>query len=134
VRFFSRALPFDSVVAHYAAADVMWITPLRDGMNLVAKEFVATQGLTGGKGVLVLSEFAGAAAELKGALLTNPHDGEEMAATLRLALTMGEAEREDRQRTLFDIVRHYDLSRWGRDFLRAARGAEVEDGDEAEAA
>ena len=123
-RFFARALPFESVVAHYAAADVMWITPLRDGMNLVAKEFIATQGHTGGKGVLVLSEFAGAAAELKGALLTNPHDSEEMVSTLGLALTMGEAEREDRQRTLFEIVDHYDLSRWGRDFLAAARGGD----------
>jgi glucosylglycerol-phosphate synthase len=122
VRFFARALPFEAVVAHYAAADVMWITPLRDGMNLVAKEFVATQGSSAGKGVLVLSEFAGAAAELKGALLTNPHDSEEMVATLRLALTMGDAEREDRQRTLFDIVRHYDVSRWGHAFLHAARG------------
>ncbi|MEP6906510.1 MAG: glucosylglycerol-phosphate synthase [Pseudoxanthomonas sp.] len=127
-RFFARALPFESVVAHYAAADVMWITPLRDGLNLVAKEFIATQGHTGGKGVLVLSEFAGAAAELKGALLTNPHDSEEMVATLRLALTMGEAEREDRQRTLFEIVNHYDLSCWGREFLAAARGG---DGSEA---
>jgi glucosylglycerol-phosphate synthase len=134
VRFFARALPFEAVVAHYAAADVMWITPLRDGMNLVAKEFVATEGLGAGKGVLVLSEFAGAAAELKGALLTNPHDGEEMVSTLRLALTMGQAEREDRQRTLFDIVRHYDLSRWGREFLRAARGDEVPEGAIAAAA
>jgi len=125
VRYFSRALPFDAVVAHYAAADIMWITPLRDGMNLVAKEFVATQGLTTGKGVLVLSEFAGAAAELKGALLVNPHDGEEMVASLRLALTMGEAECEDRQRTLFEIVRNYDLSRWGQDFLRAARDSDA---------
>ena len=122
VRFFARALPFDDVVAHYAAADVMWITPLRDGLNLVAKEFVAVQGKVGGKGVLVLSEFAGAAAELKGALLTNPHDAEEMVSTLRLALTMGEAEREDRQRSLFEIVSHYDLSRWGKDFLDAVRG------------
>jgi trehalose-6-phosphate synthase len=134
VRFFARALPFEAVVAHYAAADVMWITPLRDGMNLVAKEFVATQGLGAGKGVLVLSEFAGAAAELKGALLTNPHDSEEMVSTLRLALTMGQAEREDRQRTLFDIVRHYDLSRWGREFLRAARGDEIPEGAIAAAA
>jgi glucosylglycerol-phosphate synthase len=122
VRFFARPLPFEAVVAHYAAADVMWITPLRDGMNLVAKEFVATQGLRAGNGVLVLSEFAGAAAELKGALLTNPHDAEEMVSTLRLALRMGEAERDDRQRSLFDIVRHHDLARWGRDFLAAARG------------
>ncbi len=74
VQFFFRSLPFDEVVAWYAMADVMWITPLRDGLNLVAKEFVATQGLLAGSGVLVLSEFAGAAAELKGAVLTNPHD------------------------------------------------------------
>jgi trehalose-6-phosphate synthase len=67
-------------------------------------------------------------------LLTIPHDGEEMVSTLRLALTMGQAEREDRQRTLFDIVRHYDLSRWGREFLRAARGDEVPEGAIAAAA
>ena len=129
VRFFARALPFDAVVAHYAAADVMWITPLRDGLNLVAKEFVATQGLHGGDGVLVLSEFAGAAAELKGAVLTNPHDAEEMVATLRLALQMDAAERRHRQRGLFEIVRHHDLSRWGRDFVAAARGEAADEDD-----
>jgi len=117
-------LPFADVVAHYAAADVMWITPLRDGLNLVAKEFVAVQGLDGGDGVLVLSEFAGAAAELKGAVLTNPHDPADLARTLRQALAMTPGEREDRQRRLFDIVRHHDLSRWGREFLAAARGEE----------
>ena len=124
VRFFSRVLPFADVVAHYAAADVMWITPLRDGLNLVAKEFVAVQGLEGGDGVLVLSEFAGAAAELKGAVLTNPHDPADMARMLRQALAMTPGEREDRQRRLFDIVRHHDLSRWGREFLAAARGGQ----------
>ncbi len=134
VRFFARALPFNEVVAHYAAADVMWITPLRDGLNLVAKEFVAVQGQEGGKGVLVLSEFAGAAAELKGALLTNPHDAEEMVATLRRALTMGEAEREDRQRSLFEIVSHYDLARWGKDFLDAVRADEGPAAEPADAA
>lgn len=121
VRFFSRGLPFEEVVAYYAAADVMWITPLRDGLNLVAKEYVAVHGLRGSSGVLVLSEFAGAAAELKGALLTNPHDPLELANTLRQALTMNACEREDRQRTLFEIVSTYDLARWGRDFLEAAR-------------
>lgn len=123
VRFFARVLPFADVVAHYAAADVMWITPLRDGLNLVAKEFVAVQGLCGGDGVLVLSEFAGAAAELKGAVLTNPHDPANLARALRQALAMTPVEREDRQRRLYDIVRHHDLSRWGREFLAAARGA-----------
>lgn len=128
VRFFARVLPFPTVVSYYAAADVMWITPLRDGLNLVAKEFVATQGLCSGAGVLVLSEFAGAAAELKGALLTNPHDVTDLAATLRQALHMGGPERESRQKQLFEIVQHYDLARWGHDFLQSART-----GDEASA-
>lgn len=119
VRFFSRALPFEEVVAHYAAADVMWITPLRDGLNLVAKEFVAAQGLSNGRGVLVLSEFAGAAAELKGALLTNPHDPINLYKILQQALTMSAEEREGRQRTLYEIVSHFDITRWGRDFLDA---------------
>ncbi len=122
VRFFSRALPFEQVVAHYAVADVMWITPLRDGMNLVAKEFVAAQGLTEGEGVLVLSEFAGAAAELKGALLTNPHDPVSMSRSLSQALTMSREERADRQRSLFEIVSHYDIARWGQDFLAGVAG------------
>lgn len=121
VRFFARPLPFDEVVAHYAAADVMWITPLRDGLNLVAKEFVAAHGAHGGSGVLVLSEFAGAAVELKGALLTNPHDPADMVAKLLQALVMTDAERNDRQRRLLETVVHHDLSRWGREFLAAAR-------------
>lgn len=124
VRFFARPLPFEEVVAHYSAADVMWITPLRDGLNLVAKEFVAAQGAVGGSGVLVLSEFAGAAVELKGALLTNPHDPADMVAKLLQALVMTDAERDDRQRHLLEIVVHHDLSRWGREFLAAVRLAE----------
>ncbi len=119
VRFFSRGLPFEDVLAHYAAADVMWITPLRDGLNLVAKEFVAAQGIEGSAGVLVLSEFAGAAAELKGAVLTNPHDQSDLVAGLRQALAMPDHEAGARQRQLHDIVSHYDIDRWGRDFLAA---------------
>ncbi len=119
VRFFAQALPFEQVVAHYAAAQVMWITPLRDGLNLVAKEFVATQGIEGGSGVLVLSEFAGAAAELKGAVLTNPHDPADLAAGLLQALAMPEEEAEARLRQLHGIVEYYDVDRWGRDFLAA---------------
>jgi glucosylglycerol-phosphate synthase len=119
VRFFARGLGFEEVVAHYAAADVMWVTPLRDGMNLVAKEFVATHGLSGNLGVLLLSEFAGAAAELQGALLTNPHDARGMVDSLRQALLMPEGERGDRLRTMFEIVSRFDLARWGSDFLAA---------------
>lgn len=119
VRFFARPLPFEDVVAHYAAADVMWITPLRDGLNLVAKEFVATHGIEGGRGVLVLSEFAGAAAELKGAVQTNPHDPADLTAALAQALAMDQDEAEGRLRQLFGIVEEYDVERWGRDFLAA---------------
>ncbi|WP_246048504.1 glucosylglycerol-phosphate synthase [Arenimonas terrae] len=123
VRFFARPLPFEEVVAHYAAADVMWITPLRDGLNLVAKEFVATQGIEGGHGVLVLSEFAGAAAELKGALLTNPHDPADLTAALAQALAMHPDEAEGRLRQLYGIVEEHDVDRWGRDFLAAVAGS-----------
>jgi len=119
VRFFAQAFPFDEVVAHYAAAQVMWITPLRDGLNLVGKEFVATQGIEGGDGVLVLSEFAGAAAELKGAVLTNPHDTNDLSNGLHQALTMPDAEIAGRMRQLVEIVEYYDVDRWGKDFLEA---------------
>jgi len=119
LQFFFRAIPFEELVAYYAMADVMWITPLRDGLNLVAKEFVAVQGMTGGRGVLVLSEFAGAAAELKGAVLTNPHDPQDLAAACYLALNMSRAEARTRMRQLFDIVSHFNNKRWGDDFLEA---------------
>ena len=119
VQFFFRPVPFDALVAYYAMADVMWITPLRDGLNLVAKEYVAVQGAIEGRGVLVLSEFAGAAAELKGALLTNPHDTADLVSALYVALNMGRAEAEGRLRQLYEIVSYYDLARWGDDFLEA---------------
>lgn len=117
LQFFFRSLPFEEVSAWYAMADVMWITPLRDGLNLVAKEFVAVQGLLEGHGVLVLSEFAGAAAELKGALLTNPHDPADLAQTCYLALNLPKAEAQARLRELFDIVSYNDIRRWGEEFL-----------------
>ena len=117
LQFFFRSLPFEEVSAWYAMADVMWITPLRDGLNLVAKEFIAAQGLLGGRGVLVLSEFAGAAAELKGALLTNPHDPADLAQTCYLALNLPKSEAQARLRELFDIVCFNDIRRWGEDFL-----------------
>lgn len=119
LRFFFRSLPFHEVVAYYAMADVMWITPLRDGLNLVSKEYVATHGLTKGRGVLVLSEFAGAAAELKGAILTNPHDAQDLYENVYRGITLGRAEAEARMRELYDIVWHYDIKHWGEDFLNA---------------
>lgn len=125
LQFFFRSLPFEEVSAWYAMADVMWITPLRDGLNLVAKEFVAAQGLLGGRGVLVLSEFAGAAAELKGALLTNPHDPADLAQTCYLALNLPKSEAQARLRELFDIVCYNDIRRWGEDFLAGVQIQEM---------
>jgi trehalose-6-phosphate synthase len=119
IQFFFRGFPFEELVAWYAMADVMWITPLRDGLNLVAKEYVATQGMTDGRGVLVLSEFAGAAAELRGALLTNPHDPGEMARTCYLALAMQKDEAKDRLQKGYEVVSYYDIELWGREFLEA---------------
>ncbi|MFC4259986.1 glucosylglycerol-phosphate synthase [Marinobacter lacisalsi] len=119
IQFFFRGFPFEELVAWYAMADVMWITPLRDGLNLVAKEYVAAQGMTDGRGVLVLSEFAGAAAELRGALLTNPHDPVEMARTCYLALAMQKDEAKDRLQKGYEVVSHYDIELWGREFLEA---------------
>ena len=119
IRFFFRPLPFEEVVAWYAESDICWITPLRDGLNLVCKEYVATQGQTDGSGVLVLSEFAGAAAELHGAVLTNPHDPADLRERLRQALDMDAGERDSRLRGLYDIVCHNDIDRWGREFLAA---------------
>lgn len=127
VQFFFRAVPFNQLVAYYAMADVMWITPLRDGLNLVAKEYVATQGMTDGRGVLVLSEFAGAAAELKGAVLANPHDPFELMSSCHYALTMHESEARSRLREAYDIVSHYDISYWGKSFIEGVN-AEPEDG------
>ncbi|SDU09774.1 glucosylglycerol-phosphate synthase [Halopseudomonas salegens] len=121
VQFFYRAIPFKELIPYYLMADVMWITPLRDGLNLVAKEYVATQGLCEGRGVLVLSEFAGAAAELHGALLTNPHDPHDLRDTLYVGLTLGRAEREARIRELFSVVSHFDIRHWGEGFLTAVR-------------
>ena len=119
VRYFYRSIPYEEVIAYYAMADVAWITPLRDGLNLVAKEYVATQGHLGGNGVLVLSEFAGAAVELHGALLTNPYDAKSMEEVLYLALTLGEDDRTYRMMRMNAIVRSNDVHTWGEGFMRA---------------
>jgi len=120
VVFMFRALSFDELAAHLAVADIAWITPLRDGLNLVAKEYVAIRDRLGRTGVLVLSEFAGCSVELRGALLTNPYDIAAMADTLQQGLVMDTAECAERMRTLAGVVRRYDIERWSRDFVDSA--------------
>ncbi len=107
----------EDLVAYYQIADVMCVTPLRDGMNLVAKEYVASR--LKNDGVLVLSEFAGAAHELGRALLVNPYDVDGVAAALRYALTMPRAEAASRMSALRRQVRRHDVYSWARDCIAA---------------
>lgn len=106
------------LVAFYTAADVVWVTPLRDGLNLVAKEYIASS--PGSDAVVILSEFAGAAAELDGVVLTNPYSPDDMDRALEEALSMPEAERAERMHRLRERVRTHDIHRWSHRFLRDA--------------
>jgi alpha,alpha-trehalose-phosphate synthase [UDP-forming] len=106
----------EEIDAWYKAADVCLVTSLHDGMNLVAKEFVASR--EDNKGVLVLSQFAGASKELKDALIINPYNGEETAAAIQYALSMTPAEQTKRMKKLRDIVRRHNIYRWSADMLR----------------
>lgn len=118
IRFFFRSVPFEEVITYYSIADIAWITPLRDGLNLVAKEYVAVQGLKKeGNGVLVISEFAGVSVELPYAIFTNPYDVKSMKDSLIHALTMEADERKLRIQRLYEAVSYYDIERWGNDFL-----------------
>lgn len=117
VHYLHQSLPRDELAAFFVAADVMLVTPLRDGMNLVAKEYVACRAHE--DGALVLSEFAGAAIELKDALLVNPHDTDGIKIALRHAIEMPLPEQQKRMRALRRQVRSHDVDRWARSFLNA---------------
>jgi trehalose 6-phosphate synthase/phosphatase len=116
-------LDFKELCALYYMANVGFITPIRDGMNLVAKEFVATCGKNG---VLILSELTGAASELNEALLVNPTDTEEMTEAILKALLMPEEEQATRLKTMRKRLRHYDVERWVNDFLEQLRSVKRE--------
>ena len=109
------SLEFNDLVAFYAAGDVALVTPLRDGMNLVAKEYVASCG--NGRGVLILSEMAGAARELGEAVIINPATREEIAEALETALEMPLEEQARRLRVMHERLRKYDVRRWAGEFL-----------------
>ena len=115
VQYLYRSLPPEQLVAHYVAADMMVVTPLRDGMNLVAKEYVATRYEN--TGTLVLSEFAGAAAELRGAMLVNPHDVDGLATTLEQGFKLPDAEVRRRMRMLRRALKCHDVYAWAKHFL-----------------
>ena len=132
IHYIHRPVPFDQLLGMYSAADVMVVTSLRDGMNLVAKEYVACH--PDGTGSLVLSEFTGAATELDGAHLCNPHDLESvkraiMAAANSTSLAAdplddaARADARDRMRRMHAQVRDHDVDLWAESFLRELAAA-----------
>ncbi|MEO6031969.1 MAG: glucosylglycerol-phosphate synthase, partial [Burkholderiaceae bacterium] len=102
---FTNAIPFEELIAYYRCADVCWVTPLRDGLNLVAKEYVASRRGMGGS--LVLSEFTGASVELKDAVLTNPYSTRNMDAAIDKALDMPVEEQRTRMQAMWKNINHY---------------------------
>jgi len=117
VHYLHQSYPREEMAALYLAADVMLVTPLRDGMNLVAKEYVACR--YDESGTLVLSEFTGAADELRGAFLVNPHDIEGLKDAIVRAAQTPPDEARRRMRAMRKRVREHDVARWARDFLEA---------------
>lgn len=115
IHYMHRSIPRKHMAALFCAADVMLVTPLRDGMNLVAKEFVASR--VDGDGVLLLSEFAGAAAELGEAVVVNPYDVKATAEGIRQALEMPESERRTRMLSLRRRVTEYNVHHWASLFI-----------------
>jgi trehalose 6-phosphate synthase/phosphatase len=126
IHYVHHAVSPAELVALYRTADVMLVTPLRDGMNLVAKEFVASR--VDEDGVLVLSEFAGAAVELDGAVVVNPYDVEALAGTIMHTLSLPPAERRARMKTLRRQVTEHDVHDWAARFVRTLLEARPIDG------
>ncbi len=120
-RYINKTFARASLLGFFRISKVGLITPLRDGMNLVAKEFVAAQDPVN-PGVLVLSELAGAAAELDSALLVNPFDIDGMGAAIERALSMPQAERVERWHEMVAVLRRNDLTAWRQRYLEALRG------------
>lgn len=121
IHYLYRSVSQTELVALYRSAQLMLVTPLRDGMNLVAKEFIASR--TDEDGILILSEFAGAAAELREAILINPYDIDGVATTIKKALTLPSEERHARMRILRNRVLAYDCYHWANNFMKALQKA-----------
>jgi trehalose 6-phosphate synthase/phosphatase len=121
ITYIRRGIPPTELAALYALADLAWVTPLRDGLNLVAKEYVACQ--QEGAGVLVLSEFAGAASEMGEAFLVNPYDEERTAETIERALQIPADQRRERMTALHKRVVRNNVFAWGDRFLANLREA-----------
>jgi trehalose 6-phosphate synthase len=121
IRYVNRAHARSELAGLYRAAKAALVTPLRDGMNLVAKEYLAAQNPLD-PGVLILSRFAGAANELKAALLVNPYDIEAVGAAIDRALSMSLEERRSRHKQMYEILCANDIAHWGERFLASLTG------------
>ena len=121
IRYVNRSFAQSTLAGFYRIAQLALVTPLRDGMNLVAKEFVAAQP-PDDPGVLVLSQFAGAAGELPQAILVNPYDPEGLVEGIEQGLTMPLGERRERWATMFEHLSKQDINAWRKNFLAALEG------------
>ncbi len=117
VWYFYRSLPFENLIELYHSCDVALITPVRDGMNLVAKEFIATR--SDGSGVLILSQMAGAFKEMSETLNINPHNKNEIADAIKQALEMPADEQKETITLLQNRIKRYDVKRWASEFINA---------------
>ena len=117
VWYFYRSMPFESLIELYSSCDVALVTPVRDGMNLVAKEYVASR--TNRTGVIILSEMAGVAKEMGEALIINPNNINEIAESINQALTMPLDEQRERMIFLQDRIKRYDVFKWSSEFVKS---------------
>ncbi len=115
--YFYRSMPFENLIDLYTSCDIAWLTPIRDGMNLVAKEYIATR--TDRSGVLILSEMAGSANEMNEALLINPNNFEQISDTIHKAIQMPVKEQKDRNEVLQKRLERYNVEKWANDFMRS---------------
>ena len=115
--YFYRSMPFENLIDLYTSSDIAWLTPLRDGMNLVAKEYIATR--TDQTGVLILSEMAGSANEMNESLLINPNNFEQIADALNTAINMPVAEQKRRNTILQKRLERYNVEKWANDFMNS---------------
>ncbi|QYA26828.1 bifunctional alpha,alpha-trehalose-phosphate synthase (UDP-forming)/trehalose-phosphatase [Gramella sp. MT6] len=117
--YFYRSMPFNNLIDLYTTCDIALLTPIRDGMNLVAKEYIATR--TNHTGVLILSEMAGAAHEMNEALIINPNNFEQVSEALKTAFEMPKEEQIERNKMLQKRLRRYSVEKWANDFMKALR-------------
>ena len=115
IQYLYRSFPFEALSAYYLAADVALVTPLRDGMNLIAKEYLAAR--SDGSGVLILSDMAGSARELNDAVLVNPNNLDQIAEAIREALSLDRGAQVERNRLMRGRIESYTVVRWAHDFI-----------------